>query len=133
MHIENLISAIYRDVDETLSKEREDLIYERKLEIEKALKADPKMARIGQNIRQWAQNVPCRTAAPATATTSGERNTNVQGPNGPPALMVTYGLPVRAQGSVGPRAPINHGRIRAQVGPRPTLVDLTGPQHSVLN
>ena len=132
MHIENLISAIYRDVDETLSKEREDLIYERKLEIEKALKADPKMARIGQNIRQWAQNVPSRTAAPATATTSGARNANAQGPNGPPALMVTYGLPVRAQGTNGPRAPINHGPVRAQVGPRPALVDLTGPQGPVV-
>ena len=122
-HIENLISAIYRDIDETLSKEREDLIQERKLEIEKAVKPDPKKAKKGQNVRQWAQNVPAMMAThglgsgPATATTSGTRNTNAQrpvGPRGPIGPRAPVGpqaqRPVRPQGPVGPQRPRDPAR-----------------------
>ena len=131
-HIENLISAIYRDIDETLSKEREDLIKERKLEMEKAVKPDPKKAKKGQNVRQWAQNVPAMTAThglgsgPAIATTSGTRNTNAQGPVGP-------------RGPIGPRAPVGpqaQRPVRPQGRYGPDIVsqyclDLANPQRPV--
>ena len=131
-HIENLISAIYRDIDETLSKEREDLIKERKLEMEKAVKPDPKKAKKGQNVRQWAQNVPAMTAThglgsgPAIATTSGTRNTNAQGPLGP-------------RGPIGPRAPVGpqaQRPVRPQGRYGPDIVsqyclDLANPQRPV--
>ena len=143
-HIENLISAIYRDIDETLSKEREDLIQERKLEMEKAVKPDPKKAKKGQNVRQWAQNVPAMTAThglgsgPAIATTSGTRNTNAQGPVGPHGPIGPR-APVGSRGPIGPRAPVGpqtQRPVRPQGRYGPDIVsqyclDLANPQRPV--
>ena len=143
-HIENLISAIYRDIDETLSKEREDLIKERKLEMEKAVKPDPKKAKKGQNVRQWAQNVPAMTAThglgsgPAIATTSGTRNTNAQGSVGPRGPIGPR-APVGPRGPIGPRAPVGpqaQRPVRPQGRYGPDIVsqyclDLANPQRSV--
>jgi len=115
-HIENLISALYRDIDETLSKEREDLIQERKLEMEKAVKPDPKKAKKGQNnVRQWVQ---VTTAAAATATTSGTRNTIAQIP------VVPQRPPVRPQGPIAPQIPV--------ITPRPVEPQrASGPQRVI--
>ena len=143
-HIENLISAIYRDIDETLSKEREDLIKERKLEMEKAVKPDPKKAKKGQNVRQWAQNVPAMTAThglgsgPAIATTSGTRNTNAQGSVGPRGPIGPR-APVGPRGPIGPRAPVGpqaQRPVRPQGRYGPDIVsqyclDLANPQRPV--
>ena len=85
MHIENLISALYRDTDESLFKERQTLIEERKQEMEKASKPEPKKGKKGQNVRQWA-GLPVAAPAPsatATATTSGTRNTPTNTGNTP--------------------------------------------------
>ena len=114
-HIENLISALYRDIDETLSKEREDLIQERKLEMEKAVKPDPKKAKKGQNnVRQWVQV----TTAAAIATTSGTRNTIAQIP------VVPQRPPVRPQGPIAPQIPV--------ITPRPVEPQrASGPQRVI--
>ena len=42
LQIENLIVALFRDVDEALVKDREKLIQERKVEMEQAAKSDKK-------------------------------------------------------------------------------------------
>ena len=145
-HIENLISAIYRDIDETLSKEREDLIKERKLEMEKAVKPDPKKAKKGQNVRQWVQNVPDRAMSathglgtgPAIATTSGTRNTNAQGSVGPLGPIGPR-APVGPRGPIGPGAPVGSQAqrpVRPQGRYGPDIVshyclDLANPQRPV--
>ena len=57
LQLENLISALYRDIDESISKDREALIAERKAESERAKNA-PKKAKKQPvntgNIRDWA-------------------------------------------------------------------------------
>ena len=73
--LENLITALYRDIDESLLKEREELIEERKKEMENASKPEPKKAKKGQNVRQWVQATTAPPTATATATTSGTSNT----------------------------------------------------------
>ena len=78
MHIENLISALYRDIDETLSKERNVLIEERRREMENAVKPPPKNGKKSQNVRQWAA-VLQTTTPPTSATTSGTRYVTAQG------------------------------------------------------
>ena len=77
MQLENLISAIYRDIDESLSKERENLIQERKAEIEKAEKEKKKCVKKKKNtgnIRDWAANV----SPQLQPSVSGQNQSGVQ-------------------------------------------------------
>ena len=70
LQLENLISALYRDIDPAIAKEREDLIKERKAEMENAKKGNKKgktkkPINTG-NIRDWAaRSAPI---APAVAS-----------------------------------------------------------------
>ena len=112
--------------------------------MEKAVKPDPKKAKKGQNVRQWAQNVPAMTAThglgsgPAIATTSGTRNTNAQGPLGPRGPIGPR-APVGPRGHIGPRAPVGpqaQRPVRPQGRYGPDIVsqyclDLANPQRPV--
>ena len=91
LQLENLISALYRDIDPAIAKEREDLIKERKAEMENAKKGNKKgktkkPINTG-NIRDWAaRSTPLAPAvapqAPrATAAASSNATATTSRPN----------------------------------------------------
>ena len=112
--------------------------------MEKAVKPDPKKSKKGQNVRQWAQNVPAMMAThglgsgPAIATTSGTRNTNAQGSLGPRGPIGPR-APIGPRGPIGPRAPVGpqaQRPVRPQGRYGPDIVshyclDLANPQRPV--
>ena len=70
LHLENLIAALFRDIDASMAADREKLVQERQAEIEKAAKNKSKKQPAKKptgNIRDWAQR----------AQSGGPQNDNV--------------------------------------------------------
>lgn len=81
MHLENLIDAVYRETDENLAKERQQLIQERKMEMEKAENEAKNQTKKGK-----------KKAAPPRRT--GTMRDFVQQPTGGSAAASTSTVPL---------------------------------------
>ena len=103
LQLENLISALYRDIDESIAKDREELIKERKAESETAIKDKNKKGTAKRpvntgNIRDWA----ARTSTPsATSTATSESSLQI--------------IPINPASTSGPQASVPIQNVASEV------------------
>ena len=103
LQLENLISALYRDIDESIAKDREELIKERKAESETAIKDKNKKGKVKRpvntgNIRDWA----ARTSGPsATSTATSESSLQI--------------IPINPASTSGPQASVPIQNVASEV------------------
>ena len=105
LQLENLISALYRDIDPSIAKDREDLIKERKAEVENAKKGGNKKGKTKKpintgNIRDWASRSAAATAPTSSSTVTTSRpNSSLQiipiNPSATPSVSPAAAVPIQ--------------------------------------